>query len=439
MERFPVPMIRAVMEAHLLFEDNQTNQFDLVIRNVFMDGRSEAVDIGIRDQVIAAIAPGLRCEATDDVDAGGAYAFGGFVDTHVHLDKACILDRCSICAGTLAEAVQQTALAKRGFTESDVYSRAERVVKKAIISGTTRLRSFVEIDPRAGYRSFEALKRIKSDYAFAIDIELCAFAQEGLTQEPETYSMLDHALAQGADLVGGCPYTDPDPATHIALIFDLAVKHNVAVDFHLDFDLRPDHSDLPAVIEQTERRGWGGRVSIGHVTNLSAMSRESVETIGANLARAGIALTVLPATDLFLNGRDAHRLVPRGVAPAHRLAELGVVTTIATNNVLNPFTPFGDASLIRMANLYANVAQLSLDADMRLVFDLVSAAGNRLMNRPGRLEVGADATLVLLDCDSPVDAVRSVSRVIGGWHCGRKTFWNGRPRLFFPNSERALP
>jgi cytosine/creatinine deaminase len=427
-------MIPAAMEPRLLFEDTPAEQYDLIIRNVRIDDQASTVDIAIKDQVIAAIGPGLRCNAVKDFDAGGAYAFGGFIETHIHLDKACILDRCTLCAGTLTEAVQQTAQAKSGFTESDVYSRAAKVVEKAIVAGTTHMRSFVEIDPRAGFRSFEALKRIKADYAFAIDIELCAFAQEGLTQEPETFAMLDDALAQGADLIGGCPYTDPDPAAHVALIFDLAVKHNVAVDFHLDFDLQPDHTNLPAVIEQTDRHGWGGRVSIGHVTNLSAMTPEAVDAIGHSLAKAGIALTVLPATDLFLTGRGVQTLVPRGIAPAHRLANLGVVTTVATNNVLNPFTPFGDASLIRMANLYANVAQLSFDADIQRVFEMVSSAGNRLLNRAAPLEVGSIATLVLLDCAGPVDAVREIARVIGGWKAGRKTFWNGRPSLFCPST-----
>ncbi|HBF32714.1 MAG TPA: amidohydrolase [Rhizobium sp.] len=422
------------MEPRLLFEDTPAEQYDLIIRNVRIDDQASTVDIAIKDQVIAAIGPGLRCNAVKDFDAGGAYAFGGFIETHIHLDKACILDRCTLCAGTLTEAVQQTAQAKSGFTESDVYSRAAKVVEKAIVAGTTHMRSFVEIDPRAGFRSFEALKRIKADYAFAIDIELCAFAQEGLTQEPETFAMLDDALAQGADLIGGCPYTDPDPAAHVALIFDLAVKHNVAVDFHLDFDLQPDSTNLPAVIEQTDRHGWGGRVSIGHVTNLSAMTPEAVDAIGHSLAKAGIALTVLPATDLFLTGRGVQTLVPRGIAPAHRLANLGVVTTVATNNVLNPFTPFGDASLIRMANLYANVAQLSFDADIQRVFEMVSSAGNRLLNRAAPLEVGSIATLVLLDCAGPVDAVREIARVIGGWKAGRKTFWNGRPSLFCPST-----
>ena len=355
---------------------------DLVIRNVRIEQHGPLVDIAVSNGRIAAIESNFRCEAVEQTDAGGLFAFPGFVDSHVHLDKACILDRCTICEGTLAEAIRETARAKAGFTEADVYARAARVVEKAISHGTTRMRTFVEIDPRAGFRSFEAIKRIRADYAFAIDIEICAFAQDGLTNEPETVAMLDEALVKGADLVGGCPYVDPDPARHVSLIFDLAEKHGVAVDFHLDFDLDPGHTDLPAVISETVRRGWQGRVCIGHVTNLSAMEPCAVAAIAERLAEAGIALVTLPATDLFLTGRQQDRLVPRGVAPAHRLSSAGVVTAIATNNVLNPFTPYGDASLMRMANLYATIAQLARPAEVADVFAMVGCGAARIIGTP---------------------------------------------------------
>lgn len=405
--------------------------FDLIIRNVRVVEDGDFVDIGVRDDRIAAIEPRIRCDAISNVDGEGSFAFGGFVDTHIHLDKACILDRCAMCEGTLAEAVREVAKAKAGFEEADVYSRAAHVVEKAISHGTTRMRTFVEIDPRAGFRSFEAIKRLRRDYAFAIDIEICAFAQDGLTNEPETYDMLDAALADGADLVGGCPYTDPSPGRHVDMIFALAVKHNVAVDFHLDFSLDPDRTDLPDVIDATLRHGWQGRVSIGHVTNLSAMPQAQILAIADDLAKAGIALSVLPATDLFLMGRGQDRLIPRGVAPAHLLAGRGVVTSIATNNILNPFTPYGDASLIRMANLYANIAQLSRDEDMSLVFDMVT--GMTAGQRGGTcLQAGDEATIVLLDSGGPGAAVREIARVIAGWKKGRKSFDNGRPMLHKP-------
>lgn len=178
---------------------------DLLIQNVVLEEGGDHVDVAVAKGRIARIGPGLVCEAVEMAQGGGCFAFPGFVETHIHLDKAGILGRCSLCEGTLAEAVRETARAKAGFDEADVYARASRVVEQAILSGTTILRTFVEVDPRAGLRSFEAIRRIKADYAFAIDIEIAAFAQEGLTKEPETLDLLGEALRRGADLVGGCP------------------------------------------------------------------------------------------------------------------------------------------------------------------------------------------------------------------------------------------
>jgi len=409
-----------------------TPLFDLLIRNASLESEDGPVDIGISGETLAAIGSNLVCEAIETIDAEGAFASCGFTDSHVHLDKACILDRCSICEGTLAEAVRETAVAKAGFTEADVYARAARVVEKAIVNGTMRMRTFAEIDPRAGMRSFEAIKRIRADYAFAVDIEICAFAQDGLTNEPETFAMLDQALADGADLIGGAPYIDPDPRGQIRMIFDLAQKYDVAVDFHLDFDLAPERSNLPAVIEETMSRGYEGHVSLGHMTSLSALSPDDLRAVAQQLKAAGIAVTVLPSTDLFLNGRNFDRLVPRGVAPAHVLAAEGVLTSIASNNILNPFTPYGDASLIRMASLYANVAQLSRRTDMQLAFDMIGPLAAGILGKTSSIAVGETADLILIDCLDREQSIRENARVIFGCKRGRKTFEAPRPVIQRP-------
>ncbi|WP_181708430.1 amidohydrolase family protein [Chthonobacter rhizosphaerae] len=396
---------------------------DFVLRNALVAGHSGPVAIAVAAGRIAAVSadrdPGPDIPSED---AGGRFVCAGLVETHIHLDKAGIMGRCRLCAGTLAEAVAETARAKAAFTVEDVHARATAVVAKAVLAGTTRLRTFVEIDPRAGFRSFEAVKAVRRDFAGILDIEICAFAQEGLTQEPDTEAMLDAALEDGADLVGGCPYTDPDPAAHIRRVFDLAARHGVAVDFHLDFDLDPAGPNLPTVIAETRARGYAGRVSVGHVTKLSALPPDAFEAAGRAMAEAGVAVTVLPATDLYLTGRSATHLVPRGVTPAHRLAALGVTATVATNNVLNPFTPYGDASLVRMANLYATVAQVGTEEGLAAVFGMVTDAAARLLgHRDYGLAPGNPADLVLLDAASPAEAVAVIAQPLAVWKRGVKT------------------
>lgn len=404
---------------------------DFVVRDARLQGSAEQMDIAFENGRIAAIAPGFVCDAPA-YDARGKLACGGLIETHIHLDKAGIIGRCNLCTGTLAEAVAETSRAKAAFTEDDVYARASRIVDQAILHGTNILRTFVEIDGRAGFHSFNAIKRLRKDYATAIRIEICAFAQEGLTNDPGTEEMLEEALRSGADLVGGCPYTDPDPRDHINRIFALGARYGVPVDFHLDFDLDPAGSNLPSVIAETLARGYEGRVSVGHVTKLSALPPDAFAAIGRRLAEAGIAVTVLPATDLFLTGRTATHLVPRGVTPAHRLAELGVVTTLSTNNVLNPFTPFGDANLMRIANLYANVAQIGTPDLLETAFKMITLDAARLLGmKQYQPKVGGPATIVLFDAVSGADAVARLAPAITGWKNGRQTFERPEPRLLF--------
>ncbi|KYG20457.1 amidohydrolase [Bradyrhizobium sp. AT1] len=407
--------------------------FDLVYRNALLRSSAAPVDIGVKAGRIAAIAPKLACKAVE-VDIGGCLALPGFVDTHIHLDKACLLDRCGHDHGSLGDAIRAVSAMKRDFTVEDVYARGAKVLERAIVHGTTRMRTHVEIDPRIGLRSFEAVKALRHDYAWAIDLSLCVFPQEGLTNDPGAEDLLIQALRDGGEVIGGCPYTDTDPNAHLERIFDLAREFDVDVDLHLDFDLDPSWWHLDEVCRQTERRNYGGRVAIGHATKLSALPPERMKAATAQLARAGIAVTVLPATDLYLMGREATHNAPRGLTLAHKLAGDGVVCSVATNNVLNPFTPFGDASLLRMANFYANVAHASVN-DFDTCLDLVTELPARLMNLDDYgFKVGNPADLIVLDTRDSRFAVAELPDILMGFKSGRQTFERQRPALFQPGN-----
>ncbi|WP_027543214.1 amidohydrolase family protein [Bradyrhizobium sp. WSM2254] len=405
--------------------------FDLMFRNALLRSSAAPVDIGVKGGRIAAIEPRLTCEAVE-VDVGGRLALPGFVDTHIHLDKACLLGRCGHNHGSVSEAIRAVAGMKKDFTVEDVYARGARVLERAIVHGTTRMRTHVEIDPRIGLRSFEAIKSLKRDYAWAIDLELCVFPQEGLTNDPGAEELLIQALRDGGEAIGGCPYMDTDPNAHLARIFDLAQDFDVDVDLHLDFDLDPSWWHLDEVCRQTERRNYQGRVAIGHATKLSALPPERLKAATAQLAKAGVAVTVLPATDLYLMGREATHNAPRGLTLAHKLAGDGVLCSVATNNVLNPFTPFGDASLLRMANFYANVAHASV-SDFDICLDLVTELPARLMNLGDYgIKVGNPADLIVLDTQDSRFAIAELPDVMMGFKAGRQTFERPRPTLFSP-------
>ena len=405
--------------------------FDLIFRDALLRSSATPVDIGVKGGRITAIEPKLACEAVE-VHLGGHLALPGFVDTHIHLDKACLLGRCGHNHGSVSEAIRAVAGMKKDFTVEDVYARGARVLERAIVHGTTRMRTHVEIDPRIALRGYEAVKELKRDYAWAIDLSLCVFPQEGLTNDPGSEELLVQALRDGGAVVGGCPYMDSDPVAHLERIFDLAQEFDVDVDLHLDFDLDPSWWHLDEVCRQTERRNYHGRVAIGHATKLSALPPDRMHAATAQLAKAGVAVTVLPATDLYLMGRDATHNAPRGLTLAHKLAGDGVLCSVATNNVLNPFTPFGDASLLRMANFYANVAHAAV-SDFDTCLDLVTELPARLMNLGNYgIKIGNPADLVVLDTRDSRFAIAELPEIVMGFKAGRQTFERPRATLFKP-------
>ena len=397
--------------------------FDLVLREARVHTDPDRlVDIGISNGRIAAIAPILP-EATQIESLGGALVVPGLVETHIHLDKSCIIDRCNIVEGTLKEAITETARAKLAFTEEDIAARARRTLEKAIIGGTMHMRTHVEVDPRIGLKGFRVVRQLARDFAWAVDLEICVFPQEGLLNDPGTEELLLEACSEGADLIGGCPYADSQPIEHIARIFAIAHRFDLDIDFHLDFDLDATWMHLDEVVRHTRAARYGGRVTVGHVTKLSALPSPRQIEVARLLADVGIAITVLPATDLFLMGRGADCNVPRGVTRADRFAQHGVTCSLATNNVLNAFTPFGDASLLRIANLYANIAQLGRREDFELCFDMITGAAARLINLDGYgLAVGNRADLIVLRCRSSGAAVTELIQPLMGFKRGRKSF-----------------
>ena len=407
---------------------------DLILRNALIAGEESKppVDIGIEGGRIAAIERGLAAEG-EEIDVGGRLVSPGFIETHIHLDKSCLLDRCKSVKGTLEEAIGEVAKAKQNFQPEDVRERAVRTLEKSILQGTTHMRTHLEVDPVVGLRSLDGIQPLIDEYKWAIDLEICVFPQEGLLNNPGTDELMIEGLKRGCHVVGGAPYTDSDPPGQIDRLFEMAREFDVDVDLHLDFGNTPEGMTIEHVCNRTEEYGYGGRVTVGHMTQLSTLEVPELERITRRLADAGVAVTVLPSTDIYLMGRHQDHSVLRGVVPVHKMLRHGVNCNLSSNNVLNPFTPFGDCSLIRMANLYANVCQVGQIDDTIECFDMVTRRSADLLNLDDYgIEVGKSADLVVIDNKDRQSAVAELSQPLMGLKRGRPTFRREPARLLRP-------
>jgi cytosine deaminase len=274
------------------------------------------------------------------------------------------------------------------------------------------------------------VQALLDEYRWAIDIEICVFPQEGLTNYPGTDALLVQALKRGAHLIGGAPRYDSDARGQIERIFELAREFDVDIDIHLDVGHSAESMDVHHVRHLTEKYRRGGRVVVGHMAKLSLLPPAELAVVARQLADAGIAVTVLPATDLFLMGRDQDHSVRRGVADANALLEHGVNCSLSSNNILNPATPYGDCSLLRIANLYANVLQVDRPAQLRDCFHMLTSRSARLLNLGDYgFAPGCPGDVAIFDAQSPEQAVAEIARPVAVFKAGRQTVRWHAPEL----------
>jgi cytosine/creatinine deaminase len=408
---------------------------DLIIRNArLFDRLSDGpLDIGIERGRIAAVGRSISAE-TEVYDAQGNLACPGLIETHIHLDKSRIIDRCAPQERSQLSPVKGVAPLKKSMSVEDVRMRAERTLEECIKHGTTRMRTQVEVDPGIGMRGFDGVQSLIADYKWAIDIEICVFPQEGLISYPGTEELLIEGLKRGAKVIGGAPRYDSDEAGQIRRIFELAREFDVDIDMHLDVGPTPDAMNIHLVRELTEKYQRGGRVVVGHMAKLSLLPPAEVAALARSLADTGIAVTVLPTTDLFLMGRHQDHAVVRGVADANLLVEHGVKCSLSSNNILNPATPYGDCSLIRMANLYANVLQIDGPQELRKCFDMLTNMSARLLNlKDYGFAVGSPADVVIIGAQEPEQAIAEIAQPLAVFKNGKRTVVWHPPELLRPH------
>ena len=198
--------------------------------------------------------------------------------------------------------------------------------------------------------------------------------------------------------------------------------------------------DYPQVCEITERIGWQGRVAFGHGSKFSCMPVKEQAAVGRRLAQSGVSLAVLPATDLFNSGRHQEHTVMRGVTDANTLIENGANCTLSTNNVLNAYTPYGDCSLTRIANLYANVVQRYGPKDLGVCFEMITDRAAKLMRIPDYgLEVGRQRRSRRVGRGIGRRLIAQCALPLAGFKRGRRLFRRELPVLERPPVRAAVP
>lgn len=379
---------------------------NLLIKNAHIADSEPKKDILIQSGIIKEIGDNLESENQCKViDAGGRVVLPTLIESHLHPDKAFLEERMPNKSGTLEEAIKNTSELKRKYTYDDVYERSERVIRMCIKNGTTIIRAHPDVDPYEKTLGVKVLIDLKEKYKEVIDMQIVAFPQEGFIRHPEVYEMMEESIKMGADVVGGCPYSEnniEDTVKQLEKVFDLAQKYDLPIDMHADFGTNvddPQNNVIEIICDMTIERGYQGRVSLGHVTTLGSLEPEVAGTIFEKIKKAGITIIPLPATDLFMNGGDRPKDMPRGMAPVKRMLEHDVNVVTSTNNIRNAFTPFSNGNLITIGYLLQVSQQMGSAKQRKAVVDMITynaARGLGIADTYG-LQKGKNADIVIYD------------------------------------------
>ncbi|MHC2144615.1 amidohydrolase family protein [Pseudomonas sp. 210_17 TE3656] len=369
--------------------------FDRVFVNaVAADG--SPLSLAVADGRIARLGADLGAiEGVERIDLGGQLLLPGFIDGHIHLDKSFVGDRWHPHqpVGSLRE---RLAVEKRELALApSMVERADALISQAVSFGTVAMRSHVDVDATTGLSNLHAVMQAREKWRGIVDIELVAFPQAGVMSCPGTADVLEAAIREGAEVIGGIDPTtlDGDAEGQLDVVFGIAERHGVKVDIHLHEPGLQGVEQLQRIAARTCAAGLQGRVSVSHAYALGQVPDDVLERIGATLANAGVSiLTNAPGDHAF--------------PPILRLRAAGVNVFAGNDNIRDAWWPYGNADMLQRAMLIGYRSGFYSDEDLNVALAMATSAGAAVMEKSDYgLKVGNEATFIVIKAANAAAAV----------------------------------
>ena len=385
-----------------------TNPFDILIKNARLRGRSESLfDIGISNKRVAALEENLTADVEQIIDAQGNLVTESFINPHLHLCKVYTLQMMDEEAltsynaegmGKAMNAIELAARVKEKYDEAWIIKNVRKAVAQAAMYGNTHIRALADVDGKARLEGVKALIRAREEFKGIVDIQVCAFAQDGWVREPGVDKLMRQAMELGADVVGGIPwieYTEADIQQHVREIFDLAQEFDKDVSMLVDDAGDPGLRSLEAMAVEAIRRGWQGRALAHHARAMALYPQPYFQKVAALLKQAKMAVVSDPHTG------------PLHARVKELLAE-GVTVCLGQDDISDAYYPFGRNNMLEVAFLAAHLLWMTTSREMETLYDMVTINAAQAMNiSDHELKVGANANLVVLDAPNILEALRN--------------------------------
>jgi cytosine/creatinine deaminase len=384
---------------------------DIIIRNATLRDRKDPVDIAMEKDKIAAVQPKIAEKGRREIDAAGSLVLPGLFNLHFHADK-CLLGEIMRpnVSGTLPEAIEITNEFKRNYDPEEVASRAIRAMEAGVKNGTSFFRLFSDVGTIGGLHAARGLLLAREKMQRYCDIQVVAFPQEGIVRDPGAAELMEEAMREGCNIVGGLPwyeYTDADAREHIDICFEIAKRHDRDIHMLVDDTDDPNSRSLEYLAVKTMREGFQGRVAASHCGAMGSYNDVYAAKIVDMVATAGITISVNAHINLVCSARIDREPRRRGIARVKELVARGANVVSSQDDVNDPYYPFGKPDPLECVSYIAHVAQLTLPHELEQAMSMVTdnAAKAARVTDYG-IAPGKPADLVVVGAPSVHEAIR---------------------------------
>jgi cytosine/creatinine deaminase len=328
-----------------------------------------------------------------------------FVDLHVHIDKTFVVDEVGAAEGDLYSAINRMAEHRDGWSAPQIESRMQRAMAEAYVNGTRAMRTHLDWMGKDAPQSLAVFEKLRDAWRGKLTLQCVsltpldffddAFDGEDLALEVATANLTCDKASGEAALLGAFVYRNERIYDKLQRVFDLAIKNQLDLDFHVDEGLDAEARGLRAIAELTIKNNWQGRVTCGHACSLAMQSDEDALATLKLCAQAAIHLVALPATNLYLQGAWNRTPIERGLTRLREARELGVNVSIATDNVADGFYPYGSYNPLASYALGVQMGHLSKPLDW---LSSITIAPSKAMHLPwdGLIREGCSVNDLLL-------------------------------------------
>ena len=369
---------------------------DLLLRGGRPWGHDGPADILVRGGVIDRIGPDLDAQDVEVVDVSGRVVLPGLVEAHCHLDK-------TLYGGPWVPHSAGEALSdrianerrRRGELGLPNVDSITALLERMVAAGTSYVRSHTDVDPDVGLVGIEVIRAAAERLDGRITVEQVAFPQSGLLTSPGTAKLVEEALNDGVETIGGIDPAgvDRDPVRHLDVVFGLADRYGVRIDLHLHDGGSLGAWELELIAERTKASALAGRVAVSHAYALSQVDEAHQDRLVTLLAEAGVTLVTAAAYSF-------------PVPPIRKLHAAKVNVACGHDGIRDLWGPYGSGDMLERAMHVAYRSTFRRDEDIELALDAATYGGARTLGLESYgLRVGAAADLVVVAARTAAEAV----------------------------------